>query len=204
MITSLAQYITGILYKNNIIDSKMLDIYIYGFEVIVSGFVSIFIGLALGFIFAQIPESIVFLIVFILIRKYCGGYHADTYFRCNSIFMINIAIVMIILKINFNYSIYLHFIIGLICIITYITLAPIENKYKPLTYEEKKKYRITAIIISLIFFCISSVVYFNFLKFSIVIDMALMSVAISMIIERLRKGRDKSEECQANSSQSAC
>lgn len=200
MITSLAQYITGILHKNNIIDSKKLDIYIYGFEIIVSGVISIFIGVALGIIFSQVLESIIFLIVFIFMRKYCGGYHADTYFKCNSIFMINISIVMLILKISFDYSIYLHFIIGLICIITYITLAPIENKYKPLTYEEKKKYRITAIIISLIFFCISSVVYFDFLKFSIVMDIALVSVAISMIIERLRKGCDKSEEYKANSS----
>lgn len=200
MITSLAQYITGILHKNNIIDSKKLDIYIYGFEIIVSGVISIFIGVALGIIFSQVLESIIFLIVFIFMRKYCGGYHADTYFKCNSIFMINISIVMLTLKIKFNYSIYLHFIIGLICIIIYITLAPIENKYKPLTYEEKKKYRITAIIISLIFFCISSVVYFDFLKFSIVMDIALVSVAISMIIERLRKGCDKSEEYKANSS----
>lgn len=200
MITSLAQYITGILCKNSIIDSKILDVYIYGFEIIISGLISIFIGLALGFIFAQIPEIIIFLVVFILMRKYCGGYHADTYFKCNSVFIINIAIIMMILKINFNYSIYFHFIIELICMITYITLAPIENKYKPLTYEEKKKYRVTAIIISLIFICISSVAYFNFFKFSIVIDMALISVAISMIIERLKKGRDENEECQANSS----
>lgn len=201
MITSLAQYITGILHKNDIIDGKKLDIYIYGFEIIVSGVISVFIDVTLGIIFSQVLESIIFLIAFIFMRKYCGGYHADTYFKCNIIFMINISIVMLILKIGFKYSIYLHFIVGLICIITYITLAPIENEYKPLTYEEKKKYRITAIIISLIFFCISSVVYFNFLKFSIVIDIALVSVAISMIIERLRKtGGIKSEEYKANSS----
>lgn len=64
MITSLAQYITGILHKNDIIDGKKLDIYIYGFEIIVSGVISVFIGVTLGIIFSQVLESIIFLIAF--------------------------------------------------------------------------------------------------------------------------------------------
>lgn len=93
MITSLAQYITGILLKNNIIVNEHLDIYIYGFEVLISGALSLFIGLILGLIFSQLVECIVFLIVFVTLRKYCGGYHADTYLKCNTVFAINIAIV---------------------------------------------------------------------------------------------------------------
>ena len=93
MITSLAQYITGILLKNNIIENEHLDIYIYGFEVLISGALSLFIGLILGLIFSQLVECIVFLIVFVTLRKYCGGYHADTYLKCNTVFAINIAIV---------------------------------------------------------------------------------------------------------------
>ncbi len=194
MITSLAHYITGILCKNHIINSRQSDVYIYGFEIMISGIINIIIGLTLGIIFSQVFESILFLIAFIFMRKYCGGYHADTYFKCNSIFLFHIFIVMSILKINFHYSLMLHSIIGLICITINIIFAPVDNQYKPLNYEEKNKYKKIALFIGLFFFCSSSILYFHFLNFCIVMDMALGSVAISMIIEKLRKGCDKSEK----------
>ncbi len=71
MITSLAQYITGILLKNNVRENEHLDIYIYGFEVLISVALSIFIVLILGLIFSQLVECIVFLVVFVALRKYC-------------------------------------------------------------------------------------------------------------------------------------
>lgn len=187
MITSLAQYITGILLKNNIIENEHLDIYIYGFEVLISGALSLFIGLILGLMFSQLMECIVFLIVFVTLRKYCGGYHADTYLKCNTFFAINIAIVMAILKLDFEYSCAVHMMLCVLCILTYFVLLPIENIYKPITDEEKKKYRLIAVTLAFITVILSSVIYMYFIKSTIVMDMAMLSVAVSMIIEKLRK-----------------
>lgn len=188
MITSLAQYITGILIKNNIIENEHLDIYIYGFEVLISGALSLFIGLILGLMFSQLMECIVFLIVFVTLRKYCGGYHADTYLKCNTVFAINIAIVMAILKLDFEYSFAFHIMLCVLCILTYFVLSPIENIYKPITDEEKKKYRLIAVTLAFVTVILSSVIYMYFIKSAIVMDMAMFSVAVSMIIEKLRKG----------------
>lgn len=41
MITSLAQCIAGFLLRNKTIDGKKLDIYIYGFEIMISSVISI-------------------------------------------------------------------------------------------------------------------------------------------------------------------
>lgn len=188
MITSLAQYITGILLKNNVIKNEHLDIYIYGFEVLISGALSIFIGLILGLIFSQLIECIVFLVIFVTLRRYCGGYHADTYLKCNTIFTVNVAIVMIILKFNFTYSFPFHIMLCVLCILIYFVLSPIENIYKPITDEEKKNYRLIAVTLAFITIILSSVIHMYFIKSTIVMDMAMLSVAVSMIIEKLRKG----------------
>ena len=63
MITSLAQHIAVFLLKNEIIDSEKLDIYIYGFEIIISSVISILIGLIFGITFSQFLECTLFLIV---------------------------------------------------------------------------------------------------------------------------------------------
>lgn len=188
MITSLAQIITGCLIKNKIIDNTKLDIYIYGFEIMISNIICFGIGLLIGTVFSEFAECIVFLSVFVMLRRYCGGYHAETYLKCDTIFTINILLVMTILKVISFYPIYIHFIIDCISIVSVFMLAPVENKYKPLTEDAKKKHKLWATIISLIIITISSVLCFINIKFAAVIDMALITVALSMIIEFLRKG----------------
>lgn len=204
MITSLAQYIAVFLLESEIIDSEKLDIYIYGFEVMISSAISILIGLIFGIAFSQFFECTLFLIVFILMRSYSGGYHANTYFKCNLIFAANIFIAMLILKCNFIYSFYLHVIICFACLVCFIRFSPIKNKYKSLTYSECKKHKTTSIIIGMCFSLISSVVCFKTTKYSIVIDTALLSVAVSMVINIILKGCGDNEEIQGNGTPSDC
>lgn len=204
MITSLAQRIADFLLENDAIDSQKLDIYIYGFEVIISCIVTILIGLILGLAFSQLVECVIFLIVFILMRSYSGGYHASTYLKCNMIFASNIFIAMIILKLSFNFSFYLHTIVCIFCLILFIRFAPIKSKYKHLTNEECKKHNTSSVIIGVCFILISSLLFFKALKYSIVIDTALLSVAVSMIIKITWKGSGDNEKKQKDSSQFDC
>lgn len=194
MITSLAQIITGCLVRNKIIDNTKLDIYIYGFEIMISNIICFGIGLLIGAVFSELLECIVFLAAFVLMRRYCGGYHAETYLVCDTIFTANILLVMTILKVMSVYPSYIHFIIAGISIVSAVMLAPVENKYKPLTIEEKKKHKLYAVVIILVIITISSVLFFTNIKFAAVIDMASISVALSMIIEVLRKGREDNEK----------
>jgi len=200
MITSLAQIITGCLVRNKIIDNTKLDIYIYGFEIMISNIICFGIGLLIGAVFSEFLECIVFLTVFVLLRRYCGGYHAETYLVCDTIFTANILLVMTILKVMSVYPIYVHFIIAVVSIVSAVMLAPVENKYKPLTIHEKKKHKSYAAVISLSMIIISSVLFFINFKFAAVIDMASISVALSMIIEVLKKGSENNEKRKKSNS----
>lgn len=200
MITALAQIISGYLIKNKIIDNTKLDIYIYGFEIMISNIICFGMGLVIGAVCSEFIECILFLIVFILLRRYCGGYHAETYLKCDIIFMINILLVMLMLKFISAYSLFFHFIIAIISIIFIILLAPVENKYKPLTQKEKKRHKILAIITNILIISVSSAMYFIITKFALTIDISVTTVVLSMGIEVLKKGSVKNEKYEKNNS----
>lgn len=200
MITALAQIISGYLIKNKIIDNTKLDIYIYGFEIMISNIICFGMGLVIGAVCSEFIECILFLIVFILLRRYCGGYHAETYLKCDIIFMTNILLVMLMLKFISAYSLFFHFIIAIISIIFIILLAPVENKYKPLTQKEKKRHKILAIITNILIISVSSAMYFIITKFALTIDISVTTVVLSMGIEVLKKGSVKNEKYDKSNS----
>lgn len=188
VITSLAQCIAEFLLKNEAIDGKKLDIYIYGFEVLISGLINILIGLFIGLLFSQVVECSIFLFVFITLRKYCGGYHADTYLKCNLIFTWNLVCVMIILEFPFIIPLYIFVIICILSLIAFTLYSPIESIYKPITKEAKKVHKITSLIIGIVFTIISIILYDMNYNYCVAINTALLSVTIAMIIEKF-KGR---------------
>lgn len=116
-------------------ESDVQDFYRYGIEISISSFLNIFLVLLLGIIInhiAHIAESIIFLLLFILIRSFTGGYHADTYFRCNLLMCITF-ILTVLSNCMFSNKLSLSIIIVLICVTELIVsvLGPIENKNKP-------------------------------------------------------------------------
>ena len=190
MITTLAQYITGCLLRNDIIESEKQDIYTYGFEVIISSISGFAIALILGFAFSQPLECILFLIAFVSMRSYCGGYHADTYLKCNSIFTLTIAAVMLFFKFVTKYPIYIHFLIGVFSLVTVIIFAPVENKFKLLDIKTKRKCKWVSILLTTLFSSGAVMLDDIFFGISVVIDAAL-----SIMIEIIRKRGERNEEC---------
>ena len=97
-------------------ESDVQDFYRYGIEISISSLLNIFLVLLL----------------FILIRSFTGGYHADTYFRCNLLMCITF-ILTVLSNCMFSNKLSLSIIIVLICVTELIVsvLGPIENKNKP-------------------------------------------------------------------------
>lgn len=70
------------MVKNEIIPSDDREIYIYGLK---QGFillVNIFTTFVIGFAFNKTMETIIFLVTYIPLRIYAGGYHARTQMGC--------------------------------------------------------------------------------------------------------------------------
>ena len=190
MITSIARYVTDFLLRENVICAEYADLYIYGFEVIQAGAVNIMIVLFMGLLFDQLINGLIFWLEFCMLRKFCGGYHADTYLNCKIIFGITCLMSTIISK--YFYSIFKMpyiIIMGLIYLIIVILLCPCENKHKKLTEQIKRKNKIISIIYSILILSASIFLYNSYKKISVVILITTIFVGIYVCIAKLTERR---------------
>lgn len=119
--------------------------YIYAYMIFMEQLINIFFALSVGYITENMSYIISFLVAYICLRAFGGGYHAGTVRQC-CIFSTGIIILICILKnCNFinekllNISLY-------ICNIIIILLAPVDSKNKLLDKVEKKRNRRKTII----------------------------------------------------------
>lgn len=136
---------------NNWSDKKIIpeedtDIYRYGIEIGLSTMVNTLCLLITTLLFFNILDLIIFLSFFIILRQFTGGYHADTYIKCNLVTVSCYALSTLLAN-------YVHidtkaisalFAVGLVLIgIT----APINNCNKTITKAQAGRYKAMAIIV---------------------------------------------------------
>lgn len=138
LVSQILEFIT----KQNVItdDQEVQDFYRYGIEISISSLLNIILVLSVGVLIHHVLESIIFLSLFILIRSFTGGYHADTYFRCNLLMCVTFVSTTFVNYVTLD-NITLPIAIGLICLTeaAVLILGPIENKNKPIDASKRKK-----------------------------------------------------------------
>lgn len=175
------------LIKNNLISFEEKEIYSYLIAQMLRAMLNIIISIIIGFWLGMIFESMVFTISLILIRSYSGGYHAKNPVSC---FFISISALMFSLfsaKLGF-WSIGMGILATIISLAVFISYSPVENENKPITREEKKKYKrilnivlIILTILSVIFF----VAGFSSLTYSIISAMLVNSLSVMIVADEV-------------------
>ena len=96
----------------------------------------ILVGVSLNVLF----EGLLFWFSFCCIRKYAGGYHADTQLRCGLISGAIIIAVFMYLKYT-PISMTVGILLQTVSYLLIFFLSPVENKNRKLNYKEKKMFR---------------------------------------------------------------
>lgn len=192
MVHRLSKMIANFLLHKNVISETEIDIYIYGYETIILGIIDFFIVLIVGLIFNQFITMLIFFTMFISVRLYTGGYHANTVLKCKAVF-ISICISLVFL-LEFKFPYYLHILIMLLYLITSFFLAPIENHNKPLTSEEQTKYRRISIAMSLFWSIADVFSYFFAIKICTTIIVTALFITLLMIIGEYGKVGEINEQ----------
>ena len=197
MISRISSGIVKALLKNNIIEVDENEIYQYGIEMAISTIVMIFIVLGCGLMFGELIPSVVFFLLFALIRSSSGGYHAETHFKCNLIYTVNLIIALFWVKFAPPfYSLSGHIMFLLIYILTVYQFSPVENPNKPLDNSQKRKHRTLCIIYGISLTVVSLIAWyvFNQIKYAVLITSTLISISFAMAVEILRKGGKGNEK----------
>lgn len=181
--------ILDFMVRNHVIskDKEEAEFYTYGIEITISSLINIILISLIGIITMHIIESIVFLVVFILMRSFTGGYHANTYIKCNLVTSISFAIVLLIYKIIKYISLKVIILIAILQLITVFLLAPIENKNKPI--ENRVVHKIISTVLSLVLSTTSIILITKGIQLGLIILLTLALVSILMIYARFIEGR---------------
>lgn len=143
-----------LLIRNQVVPTEDKAIYVYGFQQGCIILLNILTTIGIGVLFSRVIESVVFLLVYMPLRSYAGGYHAKTPLQCYlfSVFMMIVVLWMIGLPIWSGIAIAVSMVIA-IGIIFYF--APVAAPNKPLSQNEiqvykKVTYRIVGILVGLV------------------------------------------------------
>lgn len=151
MFYSIANSLISKLSCERIIEDSMYEVYVYGFELILSSIVNILILVAISIYLREPFAWLFFLIPFIPQRVTAGGYHASSHSKCIVVgaitFLVSLSLVGLIPN---NLRSLFSIIVSLSNLVTVLLLSPVQSKNKPLTVSEVHKNRTLSIIISII------------------------------------------------------
>ena len=189
----IASFISQKLVSSSVIPTNTIDIYTYGLELIISFLVTSFIIVVIGIITSQITSSIMFLLVFILLRRFTGGYHAKTHLRCKLCTVI-IYIINLFFINHFEFTYKQIILLALFGFFVTICFSPVQNEYKPISIERRPYLKKISVIIYVLLSIIALALYNFEMKISSGIIISLVSVAALIIIEKINQRRSKNEK----------
>jgi len=88
MIKKSALYVSGAIARRGIISAEDIEVYAYGFELLISTAVNIAVVILISLVFWEPLAWAFFLLPFIPLRLTAGGYHANTHLACGVAFAV--------------------------------------------------------------------------------------------------------------------
>ncbi len=159
MFRNLVEDITFLLIKNKIVEIEKRDIYVYGLEVILLNGGLLITFLIISLLCEEMVNFLAYLIFFLPMRLFSGGYHAETSERCFVLSTIMFGASIAASKlIPLLYIFTTGKIIGAVSVLVILVLAPLINENNPLNQTQRRRNRIilcTLLFIDLVFYILS-------------------------------------------------
>ena len=194
MIHQLSESIADYLLYRQIITMEKYSIYSYGLEMLLSIILGIILILLCGLLTGSIGHAVLFYSIFILLRSFTGGYHADTHFTCKAILCISFLSIL-----SSNYNVIVHVLMSFINICSVICFSPVESVNKPISAEIKKRNRKISIFLYVAFIVLSSFLFKICAELSFFITLTLCNVTLLMYIGFFKERRKQNENSGQNS-----
>lgn len=181
VINKIATRFTNHLLLHNFINKDYFDIYVYGFELIISFLFSTVSILLIGSFVWSIYQTAAFLIVFVLLRSFSGGYHAKTYSMCTIVTFGTYFIVMLLSNYVFV-NCWQYLLLAGLGVFILSLVSPVEHPNKKTSKEQKKKHKIISLFLFVVFISMGIWLRFvypligNTIFFSLIADLVLLFI----------------------------
>ena len=140
--------------NNNLTNDR--ELYIHAIVLIAHEFLNYLIVLVVAVMVNLVIESIIYMVLFSIIRRYTGGFHAKTYLKCMlSYIAFYLLFLEFYLVVNVRY-IEIILILFVISVIYIYKTSPVQHVNNPLSIIEKHKYRKISMIVLFVFILLVS------------------------------------------------
>ncbi|MGN1196827.1 MAG: accessory gene regulator B family protein [Acetatifactor sp.] len=128
--------------QNYVMTDEDEKIYRYGYVLLCEVFLNLVIALAIGIVFSKTKEVIFFLGMYIPLRSFCGGWHADKIWKCtvisNAILLLQVyGIENIIIYLSIRDMLVIFFL-NMVCV---YFISPVDTEMKKISQDERKTYK---------------------------------------------------------------
>lgn len=188
MINFLCERLADFLCAKDIISQDEKEIYIYGYEMIITTILGAVLAFGIAFLIGRFADALCFFAVFVITRQFCGGYHSQTRIMCSITFMLcYVSVLFFNSVLEPLYSWFIHLLVFIPYFAAILGYAPIVDENKPLTDEEVKINHKKSIVVSVAWFVTSTLLLYIKPILSSVIDLTLLTIAVLMMIEIVKR-----------------
>lgn len=187
MLAKISQYIVGWQINKGILREEERAVYQYGYELLLNQVINILIAVLIAIAFKSPGAVFIFLLSYIPLRSFCGGYHAGTNLTCtivSAFILCGVCLVTGYVQESPLLNWYpITFAVSGYFILRY---APVADRNKPLEVIETMKYRSRSRIIWGIQTVIGILLYPLWQKYGVVIAISHL-VLLFMLCLGIRK-----------------
>lgn len=202
MIKQISKHIYNFMSRHIKVEPEFKDVYIYGIEITVSTALNVCLVMLAAVLLRSPLSGVCHLCCIIILRAFCGGYHANSYLKCNCLMVIFFIISFLVGKMLVYFNLTNFKLMSILLMLTFLPIyafAPVKNKHKILSESKAKKCRILSIIIYIILSVLGLYLsYFGYLYGSIII-VTLIEISGSILVE-IYMQRRRSDENTGNGS----
>lgn len=167
--------------RDGIITEEDKELYTFGMQQGMIILLNVISTIVMGIILNMVWQSVVFLLAYMPLRSYAGGYHARTQFRCYLISLFITAVGLIGITVVQWTTITALFSVIISAGIIFV-LAPVEDANKPLDASEKDLYKRKTRKILLLEILIALVFWFINKEISVCIIMVFDILSIMLLL----------------------
>lgn len=174
------------MYREDVIREDDMETCQYGLQITMANMINFLIMMIIGGLFGSLWETGLFYVVFVSLRLFCGGYHADSYGKCFLMFALTCLISTVAVRLFFQYATGLCFLFWAVIFLLGMCICkkvPIEHVNHPLSVDERKLFKKKSLIVYM-FWCMTGILlwYLQMSQLFLSIISAFIMVLIYMFI----------------------
>ena len=191
LLNSLSEKIAYFFFSDS--SDYPIEIYVYGIKLLISSLIGMCAISAIGLFTGYFTQAITYIVALSLIKSFAGGYHANSYLKCNVLSVLSFLFALImyfpLLRMSTMEVMIITAVIFLTSLLTIILFSPVEHQNKKIEQGDRKKYKLISIVMLCAEIAVSICFYIIFhMDGLLVILPTLIVVDIAILADVIGKG----------------